>query len=551
MGVANLSRRQFLAGSAAAGVSLSLDNLVLGHSKTPVSAEFLAMLSALNSIQDKREKVPDDSKLKEAEKELQKLFAEQYKSRKADFADVLLKAVSTETGDKRYVMLRDSAQISAENFKLPTSFAALEKMVDTYQVKFDPISSDVLKTAKKGAKSPEQNAEYAELGIKLADLGMKWNEYDAAVRAVNESKSVAGKSGDKSLVDKTNEKLKEVTLLKKEFDDYVKAEDGLSKITFEDTVNDPKKKADFERFNLIAGKWQCFKEDKWNIGIYMLPLGSDKDLASIAQKEQKLFESKVALTAENFYDLAEAWYAKTKKEPDQREKAKYGTRALHWYDRTLETATGALKAKTETRIGELGALVGGSKTIIDLLKMIDPAKDAVAGKWESKNGHLLSEVQGSSRIQIPYSPPEEYDLRVTFTPLEGLSDTKVILSKSGRPFAYAVAANPENGGMPIAGFELIKGERVTNNPSGVKLDRQLKIGQTYTIVVQVRKDGLKSYQDNVLVSQWKTADYKDMTLLDTHKLNNESLIGISTYKSAITYNRIEIIQLTGNGKRLR
>src|SRR3990172_9094663 len=165
MGVANLSRRQFLAGSAAAGVSLSLDNLVLGHSKTPVSAEFLAMLSALNSVQDKREKVPDDSKLKEAEKELQKLFAEQYKSRKADFADVLLKAVSTETGDKRYVMLRDSAQISAENFKLPTSFAALEKMVDTYQVKFDPISSDVLKTAKKGAKSPEQNAEYAELGI--------------------------------------------------------------------------------------------------------------------------------------------------------------------------------------------------------------------------------------------------------------------------------------------------------------------------------------------------------------------------------------------------
>jgi len=525
MGVADLSRRQFLAGSAAAGVSFSLDSLVLGHSKTPVSSEFLAMLAALSLIQDKREKVPDDSKLKEAEKDLQKLFADQYKSRKADFADVLVNAVSTETGDKRYVMLRDAAQISAENFKLPTSFAALEKMVDTYQVKFDLVSSDVLKTAKKGAKSPEQNAEFAELGIKLADLSMKWNEYDAAVKAVNEAKSVAGKAGDKSLVDKTNEKLKEVTLLKKEFDDYVKAEDGLSKITFEDTVNDPKKKADFERFNLIAGKWQCFKEDKWNIGIYMLPMGSDKDLAAIAQKEQKLFENKIPLTAENFYDLAESWYAKTKKESDQREKAKYGGRALHWYDRTLETATGALKAKTETRIGELGDL-GGKKNIVDLLKMIDVKRDAVKGEWTLNGKLLISPKELGSRVQVIYEPPEEYDLIIDASRVEGSNSLSIGLVAGKRQCTVQLDGDITG---DMSGINMISNKYFNEN--GTRYQGKIFVnGKRTSIICSVRKTGINVSADGKTIINWK-GDYSNISPQPEFKVPKENALVIGTWDS--------------------
>lgn len=542
MGVANLSRRQFLAGSAATGLSLSLDNLVLGHSKTPVSAEFLAMLAALNSIQDKREKVPAEGDLKEAESNLQKLFGDQYKSRKAEFADVLLNAVSTETGDKRYVMLRDSARISAENFKLPTSFAALEKMVDTYQVKFDAIASDVLKTAKKGAKSPEQNAEFAELGIKLADLGMKWNEYDAAVKAVNESKSVAGKAGDKSLVEKTNEKLKEVTLLKKEFDDYVKAEDGLSKITFEDTVNDPKKKADFEKFNLIAGKWQCFKEDKWNIGIYMLPMGSDKDLASIAQKEQKLFENKIPLTAENFYDLAESWYAKTKNEPDKREKARYGTRALHWYDRTLETATGALKAKTKTRIGELGAVAAGGKTIVDLLKLIDLNKDSVKGDWKYVGQNLVSPPVAFARIQIPIIPPEEYDLKILVALKSGTGSLNVGLVGGNAQFQHGVNDS-------IAGIDLLDGKLANANETTYK-GKIFSDEKVRAFVYRIRKDGVSVSVDEKVINAWK-GDYKRLTLYPDWVIPHKKALFIGAYNAEYQISQVTLTPISGQMQKLR
>jgi len=385
------------------------------------------------------------------------------------------------------------------------------------------------------------------LGIKLADLGMKWNEYDAAVKAVNEAKSVAGKAGDKSLVDKTNEKLKEVTLLKKEFDDYVKAEDGLSKITFQDTVNDPKKKADFERFNLIAGKWQCFKEDKWNIGIYMLPMGSDKDLAAIAQKEQKLFESKIPLTAENFYALAEDWYKKfDKKENDPRDKARYGSRALHWYEKTLETATGALKASAEARIKELGSL-GGKGNIVDLLKMIDPAKDAVKGKWELKDGKLIAEAADVSKIEIPYQPPEEYDFRIKFTPTGVTPTLGQVLVKGDNSFVWAMGA----AGNKWFGFDMIEGKSGLEHPSTIKKDNCLESGHTYTATVKVRRDQITGYLDDKAIVQLKT-DGKNLSIHPSNALRNKSLLGFANYfKTSVTYHSIEVLEVSGIGKRIR
>ena len=527
MGVADISRRQFLAGSAAAGVSLSLDKLVLGHSKISVPSEVLAMLAALNMIQDKREPVPGDASLKEAEKGLQKLFEEQYKARKAEFADVLLNSVASENGDKRYVMLRDSAQIAAENFKLSTSFAALEKMVETYQVKMDPIVSEALKVSKKKAQTPAQSAELTEFGLKIVDLGMKWNEYDAAVRAVTEAKSAASKSADKSLVDKTNEKLKEVTLLKKEFDEYVKAEDGLKKIKFEDTLTDPKKKADYERYNLITGKWQCFKEDKWNLGIYILPLGSDTDLASIAVKEQKLFENKVPLTAENFYDMAEAWYDKAKKkDTDPRDKGRYNGRALHWYDKTLESATGALKGKVETRINELGAAGVAGRNIVDLLKMIDVKKDAVKGEWTLNGKLLISPKELGSRVQVIYAPPEEYDLIIDASRTEGSNSLSIGLVAGKRQCTVQLDGDV-NGDM--SGINMIDNKYYNEN--GTRYQGKIFVnGKRTSIICSVRKTGINVSADGKTIINWR-GDYSKVSPQPELKVPNETAFVIGTWDS--------------------
>ncbi len=53
---------------------------------------------------------------------------------------------------------------------------------------------------------------------------------------------------------------------------------------------------------------------------------------------------------------------------------------------------------------------------IDLLKIVDPARDAVLGKWSFVNGSLVGEPADGARIEIPYDPPEENDYRIVFVP---------------------------------------------------------------------------------------------------------------------------------------
>src|SRR3990172_8293176 len=113
MDAMNLSRRQFLGASAASVVSASLENLVLAHPVPQVDLTFmLALLNALKQDKDTREKAPTNGALKDAEKEVIGVFEKDYKARKPEFAETLLKGAGEQKGATRYVMLRDAADIS-------------------------------------------------------------------------------------------------------------------------------------------------------------------------------------------------------------------------------------------------------------------------------------------------------------------------------------------------------------------------------------------------------------------------------------------------------
>src|SRR4051812_38327550 len=49
---------------------------------------------------------------------------------------------------------------------------------------------------------------------------------------------------------------------------------------------------------------------------------------------------------------------------------------------------------------------------IELLPMIDLSQHMVGGQWAIVDGALVGGGVNASRVQIPYAPPEEYDVRV-------------------------------------------------------------------------------------------------------------------------------------------
>ncbi|MGH2690166.1 MAG: hypothetical protein ACRDKW_15375, partial [Actinomycetota bacterium] len=81
----------------------------------------------------------------------------------------------------------------------------------------------------------------------------------------------------------------------------------------------------------------------------------------------------------------------------------------------------------------------GSKTI-DLLKLVDPAKDSVQGAWRFEGTALVTGPARFSRLQIPYVPPAEYDLRAVVERKDGSNSIVFGLVAGGRQFCFVLDA---------------------------------------------------------------------------------------------------------------
>ncbi|MBI5819345.1 MAG: hypothetical protein HZA88_10185 [Verrucomicrobia bacterium] len=180
---------------------------------------------------------------------------------------------------------------------------------------------------------------------------------------------------------------------------------------------------------------------------------------------------------------------------------------------------------------------------VNLMPLINPDTDAIRGKWSIQAGKLVSDTEGWARIQIPYEPPEEYDFRIIITRSSGVNDVCQFFSQRGRPAMWIAAVN-----NTFCGFQMVGGKSVTGNQTTVRTENCLKIGQTATSLLQVRKNGVKAYLDGKLVSQWAT-DFSDASL-DTPfwSMPDKRLLGVGSHKSSFVYHRIELLEITGKGR---
>jgi hypothetical protein len=154
----------------------------------------------------------------------------------------------------------------------------------------------------------------------------------------------------------------------------------------------------------------------------------------------------------------------------------------------------------------------------NLLPFVDPVKDAVSGAWKSENGALKSGSASHTRIEIPWKPAAEYDLRVSFLRREGGDDVAVLLPWKGGTFVWTTRV-PENGAV-------------------------------YTGVFRVRNDGLGSILSG---PQFDSRDTVATRGPDDPKwaLRNPALPGLGSNDGSVEFQRVEILEVTGKGARTR
>jgi hypothetical protein len=185
------------------------------------------------------------------------------------------------------------------------------------------------------------------------------------------------------------------------------------------------------------------------------------------------------------------------------------------------------------------------KSAVDLMPLVDPRRDAVAGTWSKANGELVSDQAGDARIEVPFRPPEEYDYRVRFARRAGSGDVLQILSACGRHFVWQMAGSNNT----VFGFALVRGQRVANNATTIRRPACFENGRVYTSTVQVRKDGVAAYVDGQRLAAWRTSDFQDMDIYHVWKMRDATALGLATCGSSYAIQRVELLEVTGKGRR--
>ena len=116
--------------------------------------------------------------------------------------------------------------------------------------------------------------------------------------------------------------------------------------------------------------------------------------------------------------------------------------------RATNAAAGALSSSTRVRsIVPTNAIA----RTVDLLKGLDLDTATVYGKWETKDGAVVSNTDAGARFDLGYHPPGEYDLRFSFARLSGTDGIDTILCYGGRQFLWTMAgwSAPTGRGRPL------------------------------------------------------------------------------------------------------
>ena len=197
-----------------------------------------------------------------------------------------------------------------------------------------------------------------------------------------------------------------------------------------------------------------------------------------------------------------------------------------------------------TKPQELGDVAAGRKPV-NLLTLVDPQRDAVAGVWQRNpiSGELVADNTANARLEIPYQPPAEYDLEIQFTRVAGFDTVTEVLVQNGRQFTWVMGGYANT----VFGFEHLPGKGALLYQNPIRARSCLTNGKRYSSVVQVRKDSITVYFNGKLLTCWKT-DGAAFALPDWTKLRNGNTLGLRCHGGPTIFHAADLYEVTGQGK---
>lgn len=184
---------------------------------------------------------------------------------------------------------------------------------------------------------------------------------------------------------------------------------------------------------------------------------------------------------------------------------------------------------------------------IDLLALVDVTKDQVSGEWQKDGVQLLSPKAFGARLELPYQPPDEYELTVIAEPLD--EPNGLLFGQRSGANRFAVLLSYAAGkGEPANALENIDGKNV-GNASTVRREVLVK-DRPSLIVCTVRKDSVTVTCDGHELIHWRGVP-KRLSLSDYWKTPHETALFLGAYDCRYRFSRVTLTPLSGGGHKLR
>ncbi len=485
----------------------------------------------------KRLPVPDASKQKEPEKLVRDLFKADYAKKGATEQRSLAKRLldearkSVDDPSGLWILYREAEDLAAQAGDVDTAVLAAVRRTEHFDVDLLQMKSATLAALIKSVRMPEDVAALAEAHLRHVEDLIAADQYDAADKAAAAAVVQAKKTGDSGLSARASTLSKQVGEMKSLFLGLKKILERLAKDS-----HDP-------GANLEMGKYVCFVKGSWDLGLRFLVIGSDPALKALAEKELAFPEGAAERTS-----LADGWFELGEKEKSPLRKSRLLERARSIYEGALPSATSLLRSKIEKRLAETSEAAAPLlvKGAVNLLAMVDPARDSVAGTWKLERGELRGGGAESARIQIPYAPPEEYDLTIVAEQISGANNLTFGLSRGG--VQWGVAYDSWKNFKYFSGLTLIDGKNAMENPSTVA-GRFLKKGVPQTFEFKIRKSGLTTFVDGKKVLSWE--DYGRLSMAPWLEIPDKRALMFGMWEGEAKILKATLLPVSGQGKAIR
>ena len=477
--------------------------------------------------------VPDPARLKEAEKTIKDLFKDQYARKGASDRQALARSLleqarrAADDPAAAWVLYRESQDIATQSGDMVTLLAAVDGASAAFDVDAMAMKGAAFTNAAKAAKTPLEFSTLAEAQLKLIDELVAADQYDAADKSAAAALQSARRTNDAGLINRTTLRSKEVAEAKTKFQSLKRVLETLAR-----NPDDP-------AANLEMGQFLCFIKGNWELGPRFLVKGSDPALKAVAEKELAL-----PIQVADRIALADGWWDLGAKESNALRKNQILLHAGPIYEAVLPEVNGLVRIKVDKRLeAYYQSLPSGPA--IDLLKLIDPKRDQVEGDWKFEKDVLVVPAgRKTAGLQIPYSPPEEYDLRMTITRKSGFQDIYTGLVVGGKQLQTHVDAG---GRGDEGGIERLDGKSWVENEVHYGGSKFFNDDRPHVLLYSVRKGLLTISGDGRTLMKWKV-DAKRIT--PGNYGPNPSAMFLGNWETSFEISQLLLFPQSGQGQKL-